>query len=485
MGLFIEGLSPDVVMAAFGGRFPIWANGFINESGFINEEFSMASTKGLREKRGTLHAQMQEIINRSEAEDRDLNSSEKAELERLLAEDKALKNRIEVIEAQNERDRELSQIVDPFKPGNQGQAWSGGVVSHDHQATDAAVFGFTLCSAGKPVPDHISELAARGGYRPGQSTLEIALNTTSGRPVLGRNYSHFGPSGAMTTRNPGKGGAWVPDSFLSSLEHGIKTFGPMTVTSSVLVTETGGDLTWPTVDDTLNVAVPVAELEEAPEIDIETGATKFGAHEYTSGTVIVSQAMLDDAGMDLASEIGRMLGTRIGRGLNRDFTTGDSPNRPRGILHSVPVGKTTSSSTALTADEIIDLVATVDPGYRNSPGVGFMMSPAIFAVISKLKSEADGNYLIGNMQDGTEPKLRGYPVFLNPDMPDQLVAGNKVILFGDLSAYKIRQVRQIFLRRLDELYARQNATGFVAFLRVDGGLLDPGTNPIKALRMKP
>jgi hypothetical protein len=37
------------------------------------------------------------------------------------------------------------------------------------------------------------------------------------------------------------------------------------------------------------------------------------------------------------------------------------------------------------------------------------------------------------------------------------------------------------LRRLDERYAEKDQTGFIAFVREDGNLLDAGTDPVKAL----
>ena len=58
----------------------------------------------------------------------------------------------------------------------------------------------------------------------------------------------------------------------------------------------------------------------------------------------------------------------------------------------------------------------------------------------------------------------------------------KSVLFGDFSKYYIRDVMDITLVRLDEVYAEYGQVAFLAFSRHDGVLLDAGTNPIKALQ---
>ena len=55
------------------------------------------------------------------------------------------------------------------------------------------------------------------------------------------------------------------------------------------------------------------------------------------------------------------------------------------------------------------------------------------------------------------------------------------MLFGDFSKYHIRDVMEVRLVRLDEVYAEYAQVAFLAFSRHDGLLLDAGTHPIKAL----
>jgi HK97 family phage major capsid protein len=73
------------------------------------------------------------------------------------------------------------------------------------------------------------------------------------------------------------------------------------------------------------------------------------------------------------------------------------------------------------------------------------------------------------------------PVFVNNDMDSAVTTGKKAVLFGDLSKYKIRRAGGLRFYRMDERYRDTDQTGFVAFTRLDGGLLNAGTNPVKHL----
>jgi HK97 family phage major capsid protein len=66
-------------------------------------------------------------------------------------------------------------------------------------------------------------------------------------------------------------------------------------------------------------------------------------------------------------------------------------------------------------------------------------------------------------------------------MASSIATGAITVLFGQLNQYKVRQVGQIILRRLDERFADTNQTGFLAIMRGDGNLLDAGDHPIKKM----
>jgi HK97 family phage major capsid protein len=75
----------------------------------------------------------------------------------------------------------------------------------------------------------------------------------------------------------------------------------------------------------------------------------------------------------------------------------------------------------------------------------------------------------------------GRPIVIDESRP--AIAGtNKAILFGDLKAgYTARQAGSFGIKRLSELLALKNETGFVLFCRVGGYNTDAGTPPVRSL----
>ena len=72
-----------------------------------------------------------------------------------------------------------------------------------------------------------------------------------------------------------------------------------------------------------------------------------------------------------------------------------------------------------------------------------------------------------------QPRLLGYPVVIDQAMPSKAAAA-KFLAFGDLNrAYVVRRVKDITLVVLNELYAANGQTGFMAWARADGAVQDP------------
>ena len=276
----------------------------------------------------------------------------------------------------------------------------------------------------------------------------------------------------------GAGGYTVPEGFVNSLEQALLAFGGVRQVSDVIRTDGGGDLPWPTMNDTSNKGAILAEATTfSTSVDPTFGSVIFKAFKYSSKPIIVSNELLQDSAFDLAAMIGGWLGTRIGRIQNDHFTTGTGTTLPKGVVVSAAVGSTAASKTAVTDAEILTLVHKLDPAYR--PNAMFMFHDAILAAIRALKDVTSGQYLWQpGMQAGVPDRLFGYRYTVNQSMASTQAQSAKIMLFGDFSKYKIRDVAGIRLVRLDELFAQTDQVGFVAFLRSDGQLLDAGTNPI-------
>ena len=199
-----------------------------------------------------------------------------------------------------------------------------------------------------------------------------------------------------------------------------------------------------------------------------------------STAVKVSEELLADNQYDLVGYLIRAFGQAIAAAEEEAFLVGDGSGKPTGLLHATLGGQigVTTTGTAITADEVIDLVYKLKRPYRAK--AAFIMADSTLAAIRKLKTE--NGYLWQPALTAGEPdRLLGYSVYTSAFMP-AVAAGQPVIAFGDMSYYNIgdRGVRS--LAALHELFAGVGQVAFVAKERVDGKLILP--EAVQILKMK-
>jgi HK97 family phage major capsid protein len=192
-----------------------------------------------------------------------------------------------------------------------------------------------------------------------------------------------------------------------------------------------------------------------------------------------------DGGADFPGFIEARIAARIGRITNRKFTIGTGtsvstdPNygkEPIGIVGAVSVGRIGAAGQFMTVtdDDLEDLVFSVDEAYRLKPSCGWMMHEQTLRYIKKLKDQS--GYPLHLVERGADlvERLKGYPVTINNDMPI-MAAGAKSILFGDFSAYVIRDVLGLDIRRMvDSALALNGQIGMLGFARTGGAYVDVG-----------
>jgi HK97 family phage major capsid protein len=295
----------------------------------------------------------------------------------------------------------------------------------------------------------------------------------------------------QTTTTTG-GGYTIPRGFMAELEKALLEYGGMWEASRIVRTASGNTMDWPTVNDTNNKAYLLGESVSAATSAqaVVFGTQQFEAYKYTSGLIQVPTELLEDSEFDIAKEIIEMLAERIWRGTNEAFTIADGTNKPFGIVPRSVYGVSSSNDTAIVYDDFVNLEHSVDPAYRKQTGAGWMFHDTILREAKKIKDTQ--GLPIWNpalMQTGAPGTILGYKYTINQDMP-QFWAGSasdndndKAVLFGALKKYIIRQVRNMRIVRLNERYGELDQTAFVVFFRVDGDLLNAGTNPVKHLRI--
>ena len=440
-------------------------------------------SKELREQVATLIQKGREVVDTAETEKRKLTAEDQATIEKIHTDAADLSDQARILEAQEKLETSAAQFaggsVVGAGAGTDG-ASAGDRVSREAIANDA--FTGWACHGieeGTLVTDQQRAAMAQVGINPHSNTLKLQLPTLYSVPNGGNRLASV--QNALSVGEDTAGGYTVPVGFVDALEIALLQFNGVRSVATVVRTATGEPLPWPTVDDTSNEGALVSENSEIDTdgTDVTFGSTTLNAYEYTSQFVRVSNQLLRDSRVNMPSLLGRLLGERLGRIQARHSTTGDGAAKPKGFTLDAATGVTAASQTVITADDILRLIHSVDPAYRSSPGVSFMMHDQVMLAVSLLKDD-EANYLLRpGLEKGTGSTLRGYPVVNNQSMASSLVASAKVASFGDFSKIILREVGTMRMQRLNERFAEFNQAAFLAFMSFDSVLLDAGTNPVK------
>ena len=274
------------------------------------------------------------------------------------------------------------------------------------------------------------------------------------------------------------GGVIIPSTIANSIEVALKSYGGMFEAGEIITTANGGDLILPTINDTSSKATIVAEYDQSSKKAPSFGSVTLKAYTYRTPIIPVSQELLQDSAFNLDALLSGLLAESFGRGVNEDLTIGNGTGKPKGIVTAAKACDTNAAATAISLDNIIDLIKSVNSAYAKTGK--FMFNRNTLWELAKIKDQ-NGRYIWQEgAKDGTPATLFGKQYVLNDDVAD-IGAGNASVLFGDLSKYKIRMVKSFKVIRLNELLAEYLSIGLFGFARVDGTLLDAGTNPIKKL----
>ena len=283
----------------------------------------------------------------------------------------------------------------------------------------------------------------------------------------------------MSVGTSAQGGYTVPTEVATSVADALKDFGGMRAVSEVFRTAQGNDINFPTSDGTSETGELIGENTTATGADPSFGVVTLKTYKFSSKVVACPFELLQDSSIDMEAFIKARLVTRLGRVTNTYFTTGTGTGQPNGIVTAAASGKvgTTGQTVTVIYDDLVDLVHSVDPAYRNLGRCKFMMNDSSLKVIRKLKDTA-GRPIFMPGYDGLggsfPDTLLGYPIQINQDIA-VMAANAKSILFGDFTFYKIRDAMDIQMFRFeDSAYIKLGQIGFLAWMRSGGNFVDVG-----------
>lgn len=375
------------------------------------------------------------------------------------------------------------------------KAWEAAKAFLDSHRTDKGVLSAEDDAAYSRMEQEITDLGKEISRMERLEALDAQMKEPvnqplTGKPMGGRTIERTGRASeeyktnfwnAMRSKVPlpnvvnaleegtdSEGGYLVPDEYERTLVEAMEEENVFRQLAKVIRTSSG-DRKIPVVA-AKGTASWIDEEGAYTESDDSFGQVSIGA--YKVGTMIkVSEELLNDSVFDLESYIAKEFARRIGAKEEEAFFTGDGSGKPLGVLAATggaETGVTAASSTAVTADELMDLFYSLKSPYRKK--AVWVLNDSTIKAVRKLK-DSTGQYLWQpSMVAGTPDTLLGRPVKTSAYMP-VIAAGAKTIAFGDFSYYWIADRQGRSFKRLNELYAANGQVGFLGSQRVDGKLV--------------
>lgn len=228
----------------------------------------------------------------------------------------------------------------------------------------------------------------------------------------------------------------------------------------------------------------VDDADWTPEVKAVTEDTGlgFGRRELTphglSKLVKISNKLLRSAALDPEAIVMDRLAYKFGVSMEKGYLTGNGVQQPLGLFVASALGIDTdrdfygagldspNTQTAIMPDGLVGAKYALKAQYMAK--AKWMFHRDAMKQIATLKT-GDGYYLFSlALQPGAPDNLLGRPLMMSEYCPNTFTAGKYVGMFGDFSNYWIADSLALQFQRLNELYALTNQVGFIGRLESDG-----------------
>ena len=246
-----------------------------------------------------------------------------------------------------------------------------------------------------------------------------------------------------------------------------------------------GDIVIPYYDES-STAITVGFAEEFTDLTSAVGEfTSIKLSDFLAGAlVLVSRKLINNSQFDIVGFVIDKMAYAIARFIENVLLNGGNPdatthvNQVKGIAGSVTQIVLAGSTSAITADNLIDLKDSVKDAFQNN--AIWIMSTATRTALRKLTDDV-GRFLLND--DLTSPfgtTLMGKPVYVSDNMPD--IAENAfAIYYGDMASLATKFGEEMNIQVLREKYATMHATGIVGWVSFDAKIEQ--AQGISALKM--
>jgi len=432
---------------AYAQGLPIWPTLAIIGLGQV-------SVAGLREQKVKLIADARVLVDKVEAEAREMTAEERAQFDKMTddatkaGEDADRRERLEQHEA--DLARSAGTRADPDPPG-------GG--------------------SADPPERRVAELAANPAY--------LRFHQQYGAPDYRQRFNRWLMGGtaalggeearALQADLDVSGGYLVaPEEFARELIKAVDNLLFFRQLARVFPVLSGDSLGAPSLDADPEDADWTGEVTTADE----DTAMKFGRRHlkpnYLSKLLKVSNPLMRRSALPIEQLISDRLAYKIAVPQENAYLNGTGAGQPLGVFvasaNGISTGRdvaTGNAATYPTYGGLVEAKYTLKGQYWAN--ANWIFHRDVVKALVKLQ-DGEGRYIwLPSITDNTPDRLLGFPVRMSEYAPNTMTASLYVGILGDFRAgYWIVDSLMMQIQRLVELYAANNQTGFIVRAESDG-----------------
>ena len=256
-------------------------------------------------------------------------------------------------------------------------------------------------------------------------------------------------------------GAVIPSSIANKIIKKVYDMSPIYQLATRY--NVGGTLNIPYYDESTQ-RITMAYATEFTELESTSGkSASIELKGFLAGVLTkVSKSLINNSQFAIVPFVINAMAESIHRWVEGELLKGTN-NKVAG-LSTVTQAITSASSTAITADELIDVQELIPDVYQGQ--AIWVMNKATRTAIRKLK-DGQGNYLLNrDVSARWGYTLLGKDVYTSDNM-DTMAAGKTAIYYGDMSGLAVKLSEDINIEVLREKFATQHAIGVVGWIELD------------------
>lgn len=379
----------------------------------------MSIIKQLTESKNELITRAETLVNKAEAETRELTEDEAAELAEIRDDVRKIKEQLGLVK--EVKDMEIE----------------------------------------KEAPKANVEVEADGDK-------EVEIKETRAFEQFVRGYADMETRDDVTPLSKSGNGAIVPKTIAKRIIRKVYDICPVLERSEKYNAKGTLSIPYYGEDSTnfINVAYQGAEFTK-----LSANSGKFTSIDltgYVAGALsLVSRSLINNVDFPIVDYIVDQMAYSIKRFIEKELLIGTS-GKIAG-LSGVTLSKEAASATAVTANELIELHDMVKDDFQD--GAIWIMSPATRTAIRELKDGMQRYLLQDDISLPFGQSLLGKPVYVSDNMPN-MAAGNTAIYYGNLKGLATKFSEDLNIQVLREKYADQHADGVIAWLELDAKVQD-------------